>query len=78
MHSKNGASSYPGIGIFFAFWKELRKNFMSLFILCENASGILVVFSSHARGFIDIHTYNIWKYKFDKKAVQVGGDGFQF
>ena len=28
---------------------------MSLFILCENASGILVMFSFHAKGFIDIH-----------------------
>ena len=55
MHSKSVASSFPGIAIFFTFWKELRKNFMSLFILCENASGILVMFSFHAKGFIEIH-----------------------
>ena len=58
MHSKSGASSFPGIAIFFTFWKELRKNFMSLFILCENASGILVVFSFYLKGFIEIrNTY---------------------
>ena len=27
---------------------------MSLFILCENALGMLVVFSFHAKGFIEI------------------------
>ena len=55
MHSKNDGSSFPDVGVFFTFWKELRKNFMSLFILCENASGILVVFSFYSKGFIEIH-----------------------
>ena len=58
MLSKNDERFFPNAGIFFTFWKELRKNFMSLFILCENASGILVVFSFYLKGFIEIrNTY---------------------
>lgn len=55
MHSKNGACFFSNDRIFFTFWKELGKYVMSLSILRENALGILVVFSFHAKGFTEVH-----------------------